>query len=44
MIGRFLKKYRWYLLGLLVVYVAVSLWLVFLTDSPQEVPFEYQLR
>jgi len=38
----FLKKYRWYLIGLVVIYAAVSLWLFFLTDTPQEVPFEYQ--
>ena len=39
----FLKKYRWYLLISLLVYAAVSLWLFFATESPQAVPFEYQV-
>ena len=40
----FLKKYRWYLLSMLAVYAFISIWLFFLTDSPQNVPFEYQVN
>ena len=39
----FVKKYRWYLVVSIVVYAAVSLWLFFATDTPQAVPFEYQV-
>ncbi len=38
-----LKKYRWYILVSILVYAAVSLWLFFATEAPQEVPFEYQV-
>jgi hypothetical protein len=38
------KKYKWTLFGIVCVYVVVALWLFFATDSPQEVPFEYQVR
>lgn len=38
-----LKKYRWYLIVSILVYAAVSLWLFFATDTPQAVPFEYQV-
>ena len=44
MIREFLRKYRWHLVAVLFVYVAISLWLFFATDSPQSVPFEYQVR
>jgi hypothetical protein len=40
----FLKKYRWYILTMVVLYAGISLWLFFLTDSPQAVPFEYQVN
>lgn len=40
----FLKKYRWYLIGMVVLYAAISMWLFFMTDSPQSVPFEYQVN
>ena len=40
----FLKKYRWYILAMVVLYAGISLWLFFLTDSPQAVPFEYQIN
>jgi len=40
----FLRKYRWLLVGILVVYVCVSLLLLYLTDSPQALPFQYQVR
>jgi hypothetical protein len=44
MIREFLRKYRWHLMGVVFIYVAISLWLFFVTDSPQSVPFEYQVR
>lgn len=40
----FLKKYRWTLLGMVVLYALISIWLFFLTDSPQSIPFEYQVN
>lgn len=40
----FARKYKWYLLGIVGLYVAVSLWLFFFTDSPQSVPFVYQVN
>jgi len=40
----FLKKYRWHILTMVVLYLGISLWLFFLTDSPQSVPFEYQVN
>jgi hypothetical protein len=39
-----LKKYKWYVIALVALYVGISLWLFFLTDSPQSVPFEYQFN
>jgi len=39
----FLKRYRWHLLIALLVYAAVSVWLFLATESPQVVPFEYQV-
>jgi hypothetical protein len=44
MIQDFVKKYKWYLIGMVCLYVTISLWLFFLTDSPQSVPFEYQVN
>jgi hypothetical protein len=44
MVGELIKKYRWWLLGLVAVYAAISLWLFYFTDSPQEVPFEYEIH
>ena len=44
MIREIVRKYKWRLLGLVLLYVAISLWLLFVTDAPQSVPFEYQLR
>ena len=44
MIGNLIKKYRWYLVTIVVVYTAISFWLFFLTDSPQNVPFEYEIH
>ncbi len=40
----FLKKYRWYPLSMVALYAFISIWLFFLTDSPQNVPFEYQVN
>lgn len=39
-----LKKYRWHLVALVALYTAISFWLFFLTDSPQSVPFQYELH
>ena len=44
MIGEFIKKYRWYLISIIVLYSTISLWLFFFTDSPQTVPFEYEIH
>ena len=44
MIGGLIKKYKWYLITIVALYAAISLWLFFLTDSPQTVPFEYEIR
>ena len=41
---QFLKKYRWYILTMITLYAGISLWLFFLTESPQTVPFEYQVN
>ena len=38
-----IKKYKWTLIIAFGIYVAVSTWLFFGTDTPQEVPFEYQV-
>lgn len=40
----FLRKYRVYLIAMVVVYAMISLWLFFMTDAPQSVPFEYQVN
>ena len=40
----FIKKYRWYLIGMVALYSLVTIWLFFLTDSQQNVPFEYQVN
>jgi uncharacterized membrane protein YqhA len=39
-----LWRYRWLLVAVVCVYVAVSLLLLYLTSSPQAVPFQYQVR
>jgi hypothetical protein len=39
-----LTKYKWHLLVIVGIYAAVTLWLFFFTDSPQSVPFEYEIR
>ena len=44
MIGGLFKKYKWYLISIVVLYSAVTLWLFFFTDSPQTVPFEYEIH
>ena len=40
----FLKKYRWHLVSMVALYAAITIWLFFLTDSAQNVPFEYQVN
>ena len=44
MIADIHKNYRWHLITTVSVYVAISLWLFFFTDSPQSVPFEYEIH
>jgi hypothetical protein len=44
MIGELIKKYKWYLAVIVVVYAAISMWLFFFTDLPQTVPFEYEIH
>ena len=44
MILELAKKYKWHLVGIVCLYVAISIWLFFATGSPQAVPFEYQVR
>jgi len=44
MIGGLIKKYRWHLVGIVAIYAAISIWLFFFTDSPQTVPFEYEIH
>jgi hypothetical protein len=44
MIAEFIKKYKWYLVTTVALYAAITLWLFFFTDSPQTVPFEYEIR
>lgn len=39
-----LKKYRWHLLTIVALYAVISLWLFFFTESPQTVPFEYEIH
>ena len=39
-----LKKYRWHLITIVSLYVAISLWLFFFTNYPQSVPFEYEIH
>ena len=41
---RLLKKYRWVLLALVLLYSAIMVGLFVFTDAPQEVPFEYEIR
>ena len=44
MVRDFLKKYKWVLISILLLYTAISCWLFFFTDSPQTVPFEYEIH
>ena len=39
-----LKKYKWHLVTIVVIYGAITLWLFFFTETPQTVPFEYEVR
>ena len=41
--NKFLLRYKWYLIGFILAYLAVTLWLFFFTGTPQDVPFEYQV-
>lgn len=40
----FVAKYKWYLISVFALYLAISVWLFFFTEAPQEVPFEYQVH
>jgi len=42
--GDLLRKYKWHIVTILVIYAAVTLWLLVFTDTPQSVPFEYEVR
>jgi hypothetical protein len=44
MAGALIRKYKWALLVIVGLYAAISLWLFFFTDSPQTVPFEYEIH
>ena len=44
MIRSLLRRYKWHLIVIVLLYAAISLWLFFLTDAPQSVPFEYQIN
>jgi hypothetical protein len=44
MAGALIRKYKWALLAIVGLYAAISLWLFFFTDSPQSVPFEYEIH
>jgi hypothetical protein len=44
MVAEFIKKYKWYLISIVGLYAAITLWLFYFTDSPQTVPFEYEIR
>ena len=41
---KLLAKYKWHLLVVLVVYLGVAIGLYVLTESPQSVPFLYQIN
>ena len=44
MIADLLKKYRWHIITTVSLYVAISLWLFFFTDSPQSIRFESEIH
>jgi hypothetical protein len=44
MVRDFIKKYKWVLISIVLLYTAISFWLFFFTDSPQTVPFEYEIH
>lgn len=39
--GEFTRRYRWFLLAALLVYVGASVWLFRATDDDQNAPFIY---
>ena len=39
----FVRRYRWVLLGMLLLYLGVALWLYFATQDSSDVPFVYQV-
>jgi len=38
-----LQRYKWYVIGCILAYLAITLWLFVFTGTPQDVPFEYQV-
>jgi hypothetical protein len=44
MIRDLLQKYKWHLVTIVLLYSAITIWLFFFTDSPQSVPFEYEIH
>ena len=42
--GDLLRKYKWHIVTIVVIYAAVTLWLFVFTDTPQNVPFEYEVH
>jgi hypothetical protein len=39
-----LRKYRWHIITIVTLYAVIAIWLFFFTDSPQNVPFEYEVH
>jgi len=39
----FVRRCRWLLIGMLLVYLGVALWLYFATQDPGDAPFVYQV-
>ena len=39
-----LRKYRWHIITIVMLYAVIAIWLFFFTDSPQNVPFEYEVH
>ena len=44
MAGELIKQDKSHLVAIVVLYAAISLWLFYFTDSPQTVPFEYEIH
>lgn len=44
MAGGLIKKYKWHLVVLVVLYAAFSVWLFVATDVPQGGHFDYEIN